>query len=71
MDSLKRNGLKINQSPIQQRNITLGAVNNVLQPNTQKIKITDGMVKDNRENRVSNITNGIGNFQSGWINKNK
>lgn len=70
MDSLKRNGLNIKPNLIPQRNITLGATNNVLQPNMQKTKITDRMVKDNRETRVNNITNGTGNFQTGWINKN-
>lgn len=71
MDSLKRNGLNVNSSPIQPRNTTLGATNNVLRPNMQKLKITQGMVKDNRETRVNNITKGIGSFNSGWINKNK
>jgi len=71
MDTLKRNGLNINQKPIQPRNITLGANNNVLQPNMQKLKVTDRMVKDNRQTRVNNITSGIGSFNTGWINKNK
>ena len=71
MDSLKRNGLNINPNPIQPRNTTLGANNNVLQPNMQKLKITDRMVKDNRESRVNNITSGVGSFNSRWINKNK
>lgn len=71
MDSLKRNRLNINPNPIQPRNITLGANNNVLQPNIQKLKVTDRMVKDNRQTRVNNITNGTRNFTTGWISKNK
>ena len=70
MDNLKRNRLNVNPNPFQKRNTTLGSINNVLQPNTQKIKVTDRIVKDNRETRVSNITSGIGFSKTGWINKN-
>ena len=68
MDSLKRNGLNIKPNPIQPRNTTLGANNNVLTPNKLKTSrlITNNLYNEQRQNRVQNINTGNNSINRGW-----
>ena len=56
MAELKKNsGLNIKPNPIQPRNTTLGAINNVLSPNQKKINLVDEAFRENKDERVNKV----------------